>query len=113
MCQIYVIEPNGFAVADDGLFVGFGVLPFEQARAQDFECTVCGLGFLFAVNGLAEVAADTVGVIIEFFRASTASACAKPIAEESSAAAVRVNSRVVFMFWFLVRRDGFSIDVMV
>ena len=108
MCQIYVIEPNGFAVADDGLFVGFGVLPFEQARAQDFECTVCGLGFLFAVNGLAEVAADTVGV-----RASTASACAKPIAEESSAAAVRVNSRVVFMFWFLVRRDGFSIDVMV
>lgn len=67
MRQIYVIEPNGFAVANDGLFVGFSVFPFEQARAQDFECTVCGLGFLFAVNGLAEVAADTVGIIIEFF----------------------------------------------
>lgn len=64
--QINVIEPNGLAVAYDGLFVGFGVFPFEEARTQDFESAVCGLGFLFALDGLGETAADTVGVIVEF-----------------------------------------------
>ena len=66
LCQINVIEPNGLAVAYDGLFVGFGVFPFEEARTQDFESAVCGLGFLFALDGLGEAAADTVGVVVEF-----------------------------------------------
>ena len=58
--QIDVVEPDGFAIADDGLFIWFGVFPFEQAGAQDLECAVGGLGFLFAFDGLAETAADAV-----------------------------------------------------
>ena len=66
MCQINVIEPNGLTVAYNGLFVGLGVFPFEETRTQDFESTVCSLGFLFALDGLGKAAADTVGVVVEF-----------------------------------------------
>ena len=67
LCQINVIEPNGLTVAYNGLFVGLGVFPFEEARTQDFESAVCGLGFLFALDGLGEAAADAVGVVVELF----------------------------------------------
>ena len=65
--QVLVVEPNGGAVAHDGLLIRLGVIPFKQAGAQDLEVAVGGLAAFFALHGLAEGAADAVGVGVEFF----------------------------------------------
>ena len=65
--QILVVEPNGGAVAHNGLLIGLGVIPFKQAGAQNLKVTVGGLAAFFALHGLAERAADAVGVGVEFF----------------------------------------------
>ena len=66
--QINVIEPNVAAVAYDGLFVGAGIFPFEEAGSQDAEAALGVAGFVAALHALAEAAADAVGVGVEFLQ---------------------------------------------
>ena len=66
--QINVVEPNVAAVAYDGLFVGAGVFPFEEAGSQNAEAALGIAGFVAALHALAETAADAVGVGVEFLQ---------------------------------------------
>ena len=66
--QINVIEPNVAAVAYDGLFVGAGIFPFEEAGAQDAEAALGIAGFITALHALAEAAADAIGIGVEFLQ---------------------------------------------
>ena len=66
--QINVVEPNVAAIAYDGLFVGAGIFPFEEAGAQDAEAALGIAGFVAALYALAEAAADAVGVGVEFLQ---------------------------------------------
>ena len=68
LCQINVVEPNVAAVAYDGLFVGAGIFPFEEAGAQDAEAALGIAGFVATLHALAEAATDTVGVGVEFLQ---------------------------------------------
>ena len=55
-------------VADYRLFVGLAVFPTEEAGTHDLERTAGSLRFLFVFHGLAERAAQAVGIGIEFFQ---------------------------------------------
>ena len=56
------------AVAYDGLFVGTGIFPFEEAGAQDAEAALGIAGFVAALHALAEAAADAIGIGVEFLQ---------------------------------------------
>ena len=66
--QVDVVEPNVAAVAYDGLFVGAGIFPFEEAGAQDAEAALGIAGFVAALHALAEAAADAIGIGVEFLQ---------------------------------------------